>query len=284
MRRWHSLLEIIQFPLKMLFVAIILTGLGTLITNQSLSVFWSVNDRNILLLADLFKRTGSFIIVNFPFFVMIKFLATKSNSSVPIMIGITGYVLVLVIAMLFYHGSRSPYPWSLCWLDEFADPTTARKLYTAAFPLVDITVVPDDEIVQHRRVALLELIQKHIRQRDLMGLIDQLVVLLVTECANDSQITALLNYILLTGDEARFNEFISEITRRLPQQRERIMTIAERIHNDGYIKGEQRILRLFLQNGADPEWIQKITGLSAEQMQALEQPLPDREHDSWLES
>ena len=192
--------------------------------------------------------------------------------------------LPLVIPMLFYHGSRSPYPWSLCWLDEFADPTTARKLYTAAFPLVDITVVPDDEIVQHRRVALLELIQKHIRQRDLMGLIDQLVVLLVTECANDSQITALLNYILLTGDEARFNEFISEITRRLPQQRERIMTIAERIHNDGYIKGEQRILRLFLQNGVDPEWIQKITGLSAEQIQALEQPLPEREPYSWLKS
>ena len=192
--------------------------------------------------------------------------------------------LPLVIPMLFYHGSRSPYPWSLCWLDEFADPTTARKLYSAAFPLVDITVVPDDEIVQHRRVALLELIQKHIRQRDLMGLIDQLVVLLVTECANDSQITALLNYILLTGDEARFNEFISEITRRLPQQRERIMTIAERIHNDGYIKGEQRILRLFLQNGVDPEWIQKITGLSAEQIQALEQPLPEREPYSWLKS
>ena len=62
------------------------------------------------------------------------------------------------------------------------------------------------------------------------------------------------------------------------------MTIAERIHNDGYIQGEQRILRLFLQNGVDPEWIQKITGLSAEQIQALEQPLPDREHDSWLES
>jgi MFS transporter, DHA1 family, multidrug resistance protein len=28
--------------------------------------------------------------------------------------------LPLVIPMLFYHGSRSPYPWSLCWLDEFA--------------------------------------------------------------------------------------------------------------------------------------------------------------------
>lgn len=151
--------------------------------------------------------------------------------------------------------------------------------------------MPDDEIVQHRRVALLELIQKHIRQRDLMGPIDQLVVLLVTECANDSQITALLNYILLTGDEARFNEFISENTRRLPQQRERIMTIAERIHNDGWLlgmekgkeEGEQRLLRLLLQNGADPEWIQRYTGLSAEQMQALEQPLPESKRDPWIE-
>ena len=54
------------------------------------------------------------------------------------------------------------------------------------------------------------------------------------------------------------------------------MTIAERIYNDGWLLGmergkkkEQRLLRLLLQNGADPEWIQKITGLSTEQMQAL---------------
>lgn len=151
--------------------------------------------------------------------------------------------------------------------------------------------MPDDEIVQHRRVALLELIQKHIRQRDLMGLIDQLAVLLVTGCANDSQITALLNYILLAGDEASFKEFISEPTSRMPQHRERIMTIAERIHNDGWLlgmvkgkeEGEQRLLRLLLQNGADPEWIQRYTGLSAEQMQALEQPLPESKRDPWIE-
>ncbi len=149
--------------------------------------------------------------------------------------------LPLVIPMLFYHGSRSPYPWSLCWLERICAPDyRTRKLYSAAFPLVDVTVVPDDEIVQHRRVALLELIQKHIRQRDLMGLIDQLVVLLVTEFANDSQITALLNYILLTGDEARFKAFISELTRRMPHHRERIMTIAERIHNDGWLLGRER--------------------------------------------
>ncbi len=110
--------------------------------------------------------------------------------------------LPLVIPMLFYHGSRSPYPWSLCWLTNLPTRLLHGNFILQRSRWSDVTVVPDDEIVQHRRVALLELIQKHIRQRDLMGLIDQLVILLVTECANDSQITALLNYILLTGDDA----------------------------------------------------------------------------------
>lgn len=101
MKKWRSLLEILQFPLKMLFLATVLVGVGTLITNQNFSVFWSVNDKNILLLAEILKRTGSFLIVNFPFFVMIRLLATRYNSSVPIMIGIVGYILVLVITMLF---------------------------------------------------------------------------------------------------------------------------------------------------------------------------------------
>lgn len=113
--------------------------------------------------------------------------------------------LPIVIPMLFYHGCRSPYPYSLCWLDAFTDPVTARQLYASAFPLVDITVVPDDEIMAHRRMALLELMQKHIRQRDLMGLVDQLATLLLTGCANDTQLQAMFNYILQSGDESRFN-------------------------------------------------------------------------------
>ncbi|WP_258964365.1 RpnC/YadD family protein, partial [Klebsiella pneumoniae] len=82
---------------------------------------------------------------------------------------------------------------------------------------------------------------------------------------------------------------------RMPQHRERIKTIAERIHNDGWLlgrergrkegkeEGEKSLLRLLLQNGADPEWIQRYTGLSAEQMQALDQPLPESKRDPWIE-
>ncbi len=42
--------------------------------------------------------------------------------------------LPLVVPMLFYHGATSPYPFSLNWLDEFADPQLAKTLYGCPFP------------------------------------------------------------------------------------------------------------------------------------------------------
>ena len=121
---------------------------------------------------------------------------------------------------------------------EFAEPAIARKIYSSAFPLVDITVVPDDEIMQHRKMALLELIQKHIRQRDLLGLVDQIVSLLVTGNTNDRQLKALFNYVLQTGDAQRFRAFIGEIAERAPQEKEKLMTIADRLREEGAMQGK----------------------------------------------
>lgn len=188
--------------------------------------------------------------------------------------------LPLVIPLLFYHGAASPYPYSLCWLDEFDDPESARQLYSTAFPLIDITVVPDDEIMQHRRMALLELIQKHIRKRDLMGLVEKLAILLVKGHANDSQLKALFNYLMQAGDTVHFGEFIHEIAERLPQHKDKLMTIAERLRQEGHRKGLQeglqtgkreealRIATTMLVDGIDKLTILRITGLSAEDLPA----------------
>ena len=198
--------------------------------------------------------------------------------------------LPLVIPMLFYHGAASPYPYSLCWLDEFDDPKAARQLYTAAFPLIDITVVPDDEIMQHRRMALLELIQKHIRKRDLMGLVEKLAILIIKGHANDSQLKALFNYLMQVGDTAHFTEFLHEVAERLPQHKEKLMTIAERLRQEGHLNGLQeghmkglqeglqtglqqgkreealRIASTLQADGIDPLTIFRITGLTAEDL------------------
>ncbi|EGT4253810.1 Rpn family recombination-promoting nuclease/putative transposase [Citrobacter amalonaticus] len=202
--------------------------------------------------------------------------------------------LLLVVPMLFYHGADSPYPFSLNWLDKFSDPDLARQLYTAAFPLVDITVIPDDEIMQHRRIALLELIQKHIRQRDLMGLVERLAVLLVTGCANDRQLKALFNYLLIRhGHTPRFIGFLEKVAERVPQHKEKLMTITERFRNailrkgmregiqqgkqegkqeglaEGQLNAARRIAQRMLTEGIERETVQRLTGLSAEEMQSV---------------
>lgn len=164
----------------------------------------------------------------------------------------------------------SPYPYSLNWLDEFDDPQLARQLYTEAFPLVDITIVPDDEIMQHRRIALLELIQKHIRDRDLIGMVDRITTLLVKGFTNDSQLQTLFNYLLQCGDTSRFTRFIEEISERSPLQKERLMTIAERLRQEGHQIGWQKgmheqaikIALRMLEQGIDRDQVLAATQLS----------------------
>ncbi len=56
--------------------------------------------------------------------------------------------------------------------------------------MVDITVVPDNEIMRHRRIAMLELVQKHMRQRDLMGLVEALSGIRLRETLTDGQLSA----------------------------------------------------------------------------------------------
>lgn len=189
--------------------------------------------------------------------------------------------LPLVIPILFYHGVATPYPWSLSWLDMFAAPALAKQLYTGPFPLVDITVVPDDEIVQHRRVALLELMQKHIRQRDLLGIVEHLTAILLNGYANDRQLKTLFNYLIHSGKALRLGKFIREVAQRVPQHKEKLMTIAERLREVGRRQGKReglekgrlegveegqraealRIAQTMLAEGMALEMVLRITGL-----------------------
>ena len=197
--------------------------------------------------------------------------------------------LPLVVPMLFYHGVTSPYPFSLNWFDEFTDPEMAKKLYGCPFPLVDVTVMPDDEIVQHRRVALLELMQKHIRQRDLTGITESLAAVVMLGYTDRKQLRMLFHYMLQYGNPTDPSVFIRRLARRLPQYEERLMSIAQKLkqegRQEGRLEGRQeghlegleegsrrealRIASSMLQNGLDKETVQKITGLSADELKPL---------------
>ena len=102
------------------------------------------------------------------------------------------------------------------WKD-FAHPQTARQVYNQDFHLIDITVLPDDTIMQHRRVAMLELLQKHIRQRDMMELQEQLASLLALGYTSRRQLRTLLHYLLQAGNACRSGRPFYVILRKMSQ-------------------------------------------------------------------
>lgn len=192
--------------------------------------------------------------------------------------------LPLVIPILFYQGKLSPYPYSLCWLDMFPSSAQAKRLYSEPFPLVDITVIPDDEIMQHRRIAILELLQKHIRHRDLMELRERLVTLLQMEYTTESQILTLLHYMLHSGYTEQPKIFYNELASRTPQG-EVMMTLGEWFEDQGIQKGIQkgiqegmqqgkteasrRVAIRLLGQGMSPEFVAQMTDLTIDDINKL---------------
>ncbi|XPE50813.1 hypothetical protein ACNKHL_13935 [Shigella flexneri] len=80
-------------------------------------------------------------------------------------------------------------------------------------------------------------------------MVDRITTLLVRGFTNDSQLQTLFNYLLQCGDTSRFTRFIQEIAERSPLQKERLMTIAERLRQEGHQIGWQEGKLVGLQQG-----------------------------------
>ncbi|MEI2266657.1 Rpn family recombination-promoting nuclease/putative transposase [Erwinia sp. CGal63] len=215
--------------------------------------------------------------------------------------------LPLVIPVLFYAGKRSPYPYSLNWLEDFDNPALAKKLYSDGFILIDVTTIPDDEIMQHRSMAALTLLQKHIQQRDLAALADKLAAVLLAGYLSQEQVKLLFNYIVQAGETADAAKLVRQLAEKVPQHGEELMTIAQQLEQKGFEKGIQqglergieqglergieqglergieqgldkgrreealRIARQLMHNGYSLATVSDITGIAAEELALLQQ-------------
>lgn len=159
--------------------------------------------------------------------------------------------LPLVVPVLFYTGRRSPYPYSTDWLQEFSAPDMAARLYGTAFPLVDVTVIPDDEIMTHRSMAALTLLQKHIHRRDLSELLDRLAATLLTGHLTGQQLVSLINYLIQAGETDDAEAFVRNLAQKVPQHEEALMTIAQQLEQKGIEKGIEKGIQLGEQKGIE---------------------------------
>lgn len=139
-------------------------------------------------------------------------------------------------------------------------------------------MIPDDQIMTHRRMAILELLFKHIRQRDLATLLDRLGALLIENWLTAPQLAALIHYMLQAGGTQQPEQLIAKLAEYSPQHREQLMTIAEWLAEKGRKQGiEQgealgrreealKIAHNMLNAGLSVTLITQLTGLTADDL------------------
>ncbi len=189
--------------------------------------------------------------------------------------------LPLVIPLLFYHGVKKPYPHSTRWLDSFDDPVAAQVIYSQAFPLVDLTVIPDEEIKTHRKVALLEYVQKHIWERDINVRLRDIAFLLELSHPSRELFVCLMHYLAQEANTLDSEAFFSNLGRNTIRYKEDMMTIAEQLEQkgrkigrqegwqEGRQEGRREIARSMLALGFERAIVEHATGLSNKELDAL---------------
>ncbi|MBK0167486.1 Rpn family recombination-promoting nuclease/putative transposase [Klebsiella sp. S69] len=175
--------------------------------------------------------------------------------------------------MPFYAGKPSPHPYPMNWLACFDQPELAREVYSRDFALADVTVIPDEELMQHKSVALLSLVMKHIRTRDMMEFIDEIALLALKTTLTTEQFTAIMHYIFFAGKRTETRDFLEELKHKAPLREGELMTIAEQLIEEGIQKGiEQGIeqtARNMLEKGMSIELVHDVTKLPVEHLQTL---------------
>ncbi|HGJ5882190.1 Rpn family recombination-promoting nuclease/putative transposase [Arsenophonus sp.] len=185
--------------------------------------------------------------------------------------------LPLVFPILFYCGEQSPHPYSTNWLDCFEDRKLAESIYTHHFKLADVTTLDDGEIMQHKQMALLELLQKHISRRDMTELMNKIVTLLSYNYYTDNQVITMFNYLIQEGNAKKPMEFITEITKQSEKHEGALMTIAQALRQEGSQEGRhQERVELaieMLNSGMDKKSIKKFTKFSDEGLNKIKKIL-----------
>ncbi len=97
MRKWNHFFDMMSFPIKVLFVAFIMLGVGSLPTNQIVSLYLDVNNEALMEFFNIIRYFGVFIINNIPLVVIICMVGRKRDSLTPVFSAVLGFVMFMVV-------------------------------------------------------------------------------------------------------------------------------------------------------------------------------------------
>ncbi|WP_240992215.1 Rpn family recombination-promoting nuclease/putative transposase [Rickettsiella grylli] len=94
--------------------------------------------------------------------------------------------------------------------------------------LVDLNVLPDEEIYRHKTLAFLEIVQKHIFTRDLEDIADHIIKLIKRVKPDHDLFNQLIYYMLVKGETANVNQVIEKL-KTIEDYEEDIMNAAQQL-------------------------------------------------------
>ncbi len=192
--------------------------------------------------------------------------------------------------MVFYHGDPTPYPYALDLRDRFRTPEHAEHTLCAPPQLIDVGKEPDSALLQQDRMGLAGYFFKHVRDKDVLPALVALPADLLRRIAQEPGGIILLRtlmdyYRLAATTESPLQAFRQVAAKLETPQQEQIMTIGEALLAQGMQQGMQqgiaqgretgeterahRIAANLLSEGTAPAFVQRMTGLSATDMQQL---------------
>jgi len=101
MKRIKSLYELAIYPLKVLYIAFVIMGIGNIILSDNFAIFYTITNTYILLIAKFLTLAGIFLIKIFPLILILGLINRKNLKGQALIISLVGYISFLISTMVF---------------------------------------------------------------------------------------------------------------------------------------------------------------------------------------
>ncbi len=200
--------------------------------------------------------------------------------------------LPIVSALVLYNGQKSPYPYHLDIANLFADLDAYKQAPLGIFRLIDLTVINDDKLLQHGKLAVLEILIKHINERNFNNIISIIITALrvgLNSGISSSLLNSTFSYLMNAKETEEIKQLLKRIELDIPEVKDNIMTYAEELIQKGKLEGimegkregklegimegklesQLEIAKSLLKSGIDEVIVAAATNLSLDQLRTL---------------
>ena len=183
----------------------------------------------------------------------------------------------LVVPMLVYNGEVSPYPGGAAYSSYFEDPDLARRHMFQGFQLVDLSVIPDEDIMKQRWASVMQLLLKHYRSERLLEKILQLskegVIQFQLRSDGLPYLENMIYYVLNSPKLKNKELAVKAMSQESDELGEMGMSLLQMEREEGRQEGRQGVALKMLASGFDDSIICEVTGISPTDLAELKPTL-----------